>query len=111
MRIDLDDGDLKQGLLGLVLALVEVVRDALRIQSLRRMEAGHLNDDEIERLGKALMDLDVAIEKLKEEQGLREVVRSVRDGLDDLVDQSLGGFRQQIGAPVSRAGASSLPEG
>ena len=39
MRIDIKENDLKQGILGLVLALVEVIRDTLEIQALRRMES------------------------------------------------------------------------
>ena len=86
MVIDIKEGDLKQGVLGLVLALVEVIRDALRIQAVRRMESGILTDEECERLGQTLMDLDVALEKIKEEQGITESVQAVRDGLDDIVD-------------------------
>jgi hypothetical protein len=51
------------------------------------MESGALNDEECERLGKALMDLDIAIEEIKEKQGITESVRKVRDGLDDIVDE------------------------
>jgi hypothetical protein len=86
MVIDIKEGDLKQGVLGLVLALVEVIRDALRIQAVRRMESGILTDEECERLGQALMDLDIALEKIKEEQGITESVQAVRDGLDEIVD-------------------------
>ena len=86
MKIKIDDKDLKHGLLGLVLAIVEVIRDTLKIQSIKRMEGGHLTEEQIERLGKALMELDKAIDMLKEEQGVCEAVRSVREGLDDLVD-------------------------
>jgi hypothetical protein len=73
--------------LGLVVALVEVIRDALKIQAIKRMESGILTDEECERLGKALMDLDIALEGIKEEHGLAESVQSVRDGLDTLVDE------------------------
>jgi hypothetical protein len=52
----------------------------------KRMESGVLSEEEIERLGKALMDLDTVIEEIKEEQGLTETVKSVIEGLDDLVD-------------------------
>jgi len=38
------------------------------------------------------MDLDAAIEEIKEEQGISESVRSVRDGLDDLVDDVISRF-------------------
>ncbi|MDP2728973.1 MAG: gas vesicle protein K, partial [Dehalococcoidales bacterium] len=86
MAIHIDEDNLKSGVLGLVLALVEVIRDALKIQALKRMEGGSLSDEECERLGRALMELDNALEGIKEEQGITESVRAVRDGLDELVD-------------------------
>jgi len=89
MTIDIHEDNLKHGLLGLVIALVEIIRDALKHQALRRMEGGSLNDEELERLGSALEEIDIAIDHLKEEQGISETVKSVRDGLDDLVDDVL----------------------
>ena len=86
MAIDIDEDNLKHGVLGLVLALVEVIRDALRIQAFKRMESGVLTDEECERLGEALLDLDIALEEIKEEQGITESVQAVRDGLDEIVD-------------------------
>lgn len=86
MVVDIDEANLKHGVLGLVLAIVEIIRDALRLQAFRRMEGGSLNKEEIERLGGALMDLDIAIEEIKKEQGISETVQSVRDGLDEIVD-------------------------
>jgi len=87
--VDIDEKSLKHGVLGLVIALVEVIRDALKLQAMKRMEGGSLTDEEVERLGQALMDLDTAIEEIKREQGIVESVRSVRDGLDDIVDDVL----------------------
>jgi hypothetical protein len=87
--IDIDADNLKHGVLGLVIALVEVIRDALKIQAFKRMEGGSLKEDEIERLGEALMDLETAIEQIKKEQGLSQTVQSVRDGLDNIVDEVL----------------------
>jgi hypothetical protein len=87
--IDIDADNLKHGVLGLVIALVEVIRDALKIQAFKRMEGGSLKEDEIERLGEALMELDTAIEQIKEEQGIAQSVQSVRDGLDNIVDEVL----------------------
>jgi hypothetical protein len=89
MPIDIDEKNLKHGLLGLVIALVEIIKDALRLQALKRMEGGSLTEEEIDRLGQALMDLDAAIEEIKEEQGVGEAVKSVRDGLDNIVDELL----------------------
>jgi hypothetical protein len=86
MVLDIDEDNLKHGVLGLVMALVEVIRDALRIQAFKRMESGILNEEEMNRLGEALMELDIAIEEIKEEQGITESVKAVRDGLDEIVD-------------------------
>jgi hypothetical protein len=87
--IEIDADNLKHGVLGLIIALVEIIRDALKIQAFRRMEGGSLKEDEVERLGEALMDLDMAIEQIKEEQGITQSVQSVRDGLDNIVDDVL----------------------
>ena len=84
--INIDQDSLKNGVLGLVLAVVEILRDALQNQATRRIESGTLTDEEVERLGAALADLDTAIEGIKREQGLEQAVQSVRDGLDNLVD-------------------------
>jgi hypothetical protein len=89
MVVDIDEKSLKHGVLGLVIALVEIIRDALKLQAMKRMEGGSLTEEEMERLGQALMDLDIAIEEIKEEQGIVESVRSVRDGLDQIVDDIL----------------------
>jgi len=89
MPIDIDEKNLKHGVLGLVVALVEIIKDALRLQAMKRMDGGSLTEEEIDRLGRALMDLDGAIEEMKKEQGITESVKSVRDGLDDIVDDVL----------------------
>ena len=87
--IDIDEDNLKNGVLGLVLALVEIIKDTLKIQAVKRMEGGSLNENEIERLGRALKELDVAIDHIKEEQGVGEAVKSVRDGLDNIVNDCI----------------------
>lgn len=89
MAIDIGERDLKTGLLGLVLALVETVKDALKLQAVRRVDGGSLAPDEVERLGRALKRLDAAIDEIKEEQGLTETVRSVRSQLDGLVGNAV----------------------
>jgi len=87
--LEIDEDNLKHGVLGLVLAIVEVVRDALQIQALKRMESGILSEEEMNRLGEALMELDIALEEIKKEQGITESVKAVRDGLDEVVDDVL----------------------
>jgi hypothetical protein len=90
--VDIDEGNLKAGLLALVVSLVEVIKDALKLQAFKRMEGGSLTEEEIDRLGQALADLDVALEQLKADQGIAEAVQQVRDGLDDVVDDVLDKF-------------------
>ena len=87
--IDLDEGNFKHGILGLVIALVEIITDTLRLQAFRRMDGGSLTEDEIERLGEALQDLDTALDQIKQDQGIADTVQQVREGLDDIVDEVL----------------------
>ncbi len=87
--IDLNENNFKHGILGLVISLVEIIRDVLRLQAFKRMEGGSLTEDEIERLGEALLDLDTALDQIKQEHGIADTVQSVRDGLDDVVDEVL----------------------
>jgi len=90
--VDIDEKNLKQGVLGLVIALVEIIKDALQLQAVKRMEGGSLTEEEVERLGEALMDLDIAIDEIKQEQGVTDSVKSVRDGLDNVVDEVIDQF-------------------
>jgi hypothetical protein len=90
--VDIDEDNLKQGVLALVVSLVEIIQETLELQAFRRMESGSLTPDEVERLGRALSDLGVAIEQIKCEQGLSDAVQQVRDGLDDLVDDVIDRF-------------------
>ncbi len=70
MAINLDEGNLKEGLLGLVVALVEIIQELLERQALRRMESGSLSDSEIERLGQALLELTEALDKIKSDNNI-----------------------------------------
>ena len=108
MSININEDNLKHGLLGLVIAIVEIIRDALKHQALRRMEGGSLNDEEIERLGRALQEIDIAIDQLKREQGITETVKNVRDGLDDLVDDVLDQMINPVRRPKRNSGSGKI---
>jgi hypothetical protein len=71
-RIDIDPDDVERGLAGLVLGLVELLRQVLERQAVRRMEGGTLTDDEIERVGVALMRLEKKVRDLADAFGLEE---------------------------------------
>lgn len=71
-RLELDEGKVKNGLGQLVLTLVKLLHELLEKQAIRRMESGSLSDDEIERLGSALMRQAEEIERLRREFKLEE---------------------------------------
>jgi hypothetical protein len=62
----------EQGLARLVLTLVELLRQTLERQAIRRMEGGGLSDEEIERMGVALFDLEQKMAELREIFDLEE---------------------------------------
>jgi hypothetical protein len=69
-RIEAGADEIENGLARLVLSIIELVRRLLERQALRRMEHGNLSDEEIERLGLALMKLEEKMEELKRTFGL-----------------------------------------
>ena len=71
-RISADPEIVENGLAKLVLSIIELVRKLLEKQALRRMDAGNLTDEEIERLGNALMKLEEKMAELKRVFGLSD---------------------------------------
>jgi len=71
-RISADPESVENGLARLVLAIVELVRKLLEKQALRRMDAGNLSEEEIERLGTALMKLEEKMTEMKTAFGLAD---------------------------------------
>ena len=62
--------DVGRGLGRLVVTLLEVVRQVVERQALHRVDAGDLSDADIERLGRALMDLETTFDELTEHFGV-----------------------------------------
>ena len=71
-RISADPEIVENGLAKLVLSIVELIRRLLEKQALRRMDAGNLTEEEIERLGNALMKLEEKMAELKRVFGLTD---------------------------------------
>jgi hypothetical protein len=69
-RVNVDPEGVEQGLAKLVLTLVEFLRQLLERQAIRRMDGGTLSDDEIERVGVALMRLEAKVREMAEAFGL-----------------------------------------
>src|SRR5215208_3918211 len=66
-RIDADPERVERGLGQLVLTIVELLRQLMERQALRRIDAGGLSEEQIERLGTTFMELDKRMEQLRAE--------------------------------------------
>lgn len=71
-RIETDAESVQRDLLRLVLTVVELVRQLMEKQALRRVDSGDLTDDQIEALGTGLMQLEAAMRELRERHGLTQ---------------------------------------
>jgi gas vesicle protein GvpK len=71
-RVNADPEKVEKGLAQLVLTLVELLRQLMERQALRRMEQGNLTDEQIERLGQTFMKLEQRMEELKAEFELED---------------------------------------
>lgn len=71
-RVNVDRQNLERGLAQLVLTLIELIRQLMERQAVRRMEADTLTDEEVERLGQTFMCLQQRMEELKKTFGLED---------------------------------------
>lgn len=71
-RINADPEHVEQGLARLVLTVIELLREVLEHQAIRRMDGGTLTEAEIERLGMALLKLNHRMGELKTTFGLTD---------------------------------------
>ena len=69
-RIEANADNVQRELLKLVLTIVELVRQLMERQAIRRMEEGDLSSGQVEELGLGLMRLEEAMTALREQFGL-----------------------------------------
>jgi hypothetical protein len=71
-RLDADDDPraAERGLASLVLTVVELLRQLMERQALRRVEEGSVTDEQAERLGRTLMCLEERMTELTGKFGL-----------------------------------------
>ncbi len=69
-RLDLDQDKVGKGLAQLVLTVVRLVHELLEKQAIRRMDAGSLTEDEIDRLGRTLQAQAEEIRDMADRFGL-----------------------------------------
>lgn len=71
-RINIDPKNVEKGLAKLVLTLIELIRKLLEKQVMRRVEGRTLSEEEIEKIGEALMNIENKMQELKETFGLKD---------------------------------------
>jgi hypothetical protein len=69
-RINADPESVERGLAQLVLTIVELLRQLMERQALRRIDGGGLTDEQVEDLGHTFMELDKRMVELREQFGL-----------------------------------------
>jgi len=72
VHLSLDPEKVKNGLGQLVLTLVRLLHELMERQAIRRIDAGGLSSEQVERLGLTLMRQSEEIERLRKEFGLEE---------------------------------------
>jgi hypothetical protein len=71
-KLQLHPENVGNGLAQLVLTLVELLRELMERQALRRIDAGSLSSVEVERLGLTFLRLSEEIDKLKHHFGFTD---------------------------------------
>jgi hypothetical protein len=71
-RVNADPENVERGLAQLVLTIVELLRQLMERQALRRIDDGTLTEEQIERLGRTFMALAERMEELRTQFGLDE---------------------------------------
>ncbi|GCD89265.1 gas vesicle protein K [Nocardioides sp. LS1] len=66
-RLETDSESVQRDLMKLVLTIIELVRQLMERQAIRRVDEGDLGDDQVEELGLGLMRLEEAMDQLKEQ--------------------------------------------
>jgi hypothetical protein len=64
-RLETDPESVERDLFKLVLTIIELVRQLMEKQALRRVDEGDLSEEQVEALGTGLMKLEEAMEDLK----------------------------------------------
>lgn len=64
-RLETDPESVERDLFKLVLTVIELVRQLMEAQALRRVDEGDLTDEQVEGLGLGLMHLEEAMDELK----------------------------------------------
>lgn len=88
-KIDLDGEDAADGLIALVVAVIELLVETMEREAVRRMSSGQLTDDEVEKLGTRFAAIEAELDRLKADAGVEQDVDEFRAQLHGLVDEAV----------------------
>ena len=109
-RLDLDTDSVEHDLARLVLGIVEVVRQLIERQALRRVEGGRLTPEQIEKLGLTLMRLEERMDELKEHFAVGDKELGIDlGGLFEEIDAEFAGRSCLRRQPIRRKPGGLLP--
>lgn len=77
-RLDLDSEDVARGFAEVVIAIAELIRELLERQAIRRVDAGDLTDEQVERLGTSLLHIRTELDELRSAMSRNRTERGVR---------------------------------
>ena len=64
-KVNIDENNASNGLVVLVLSLVNTIRELMEKQALRKIESGQLTDEKIEKIGITFLALEEKMNELK----------------------------------------------
>jgi len=85
----LGEDRLMQGVLALAISLSRITKDALRLDSLHRMQKNGMSEEEVERWRESLMDLDAALDQIKGDERIRHALGELGRPFDSLIGHLL----------------------
>ena len=88
-KIELDGDDAADGLIALVVAVIELLVETMEREGVRRMESGQLTSEEVERLGAQFISIEEEIDRIKEDADVERDVEQFRNQLHELVDDAV----------------------
>jgi len=78
-----------RGVLVLAISLSEVIKDALKLQTIHRMKQNGMSEEDIEGWQGILMDLDAALDQIKGDDSVERALHQLGHGFNKLINHTL----------------------
>lgn len=109
-KIDLGSEDAADGLIALVVAVIELLVETMEREGVRRMESGQLSSEQIERLGSQFMSIEEEIARIKDDADVEQDVEAFRNQLHELVDDAVDSIDAAQAEPAGSRTESNSPQ-